>query len=603
MICATRAIKNAKHLQRVAPHLMPRDEPSAGFGSILPLSVLASIHTGKTPADIAGAFAGIAFPAVNAAATALFRGTLFFVRILFTVQNQNNAVISVSASDVNTAVQYASRAAVPISQYASQYGPNSIGVSSKLFSLAVTLPQNTYNDQQLQGWVNSVVSQNNLPSSTCLVILNPTLMVNTSAPVSGGFGGYHSKANIPYIFVNVGGQGLTVTDPPFAYAGSLSHEIAEMVVDPQADGSNPEVCDPCGPNCVSTFLDYFDNSTTYIATSQQFPPNFPYGFFINGIVQPAFANQCGIPPMPASACTYAPIPLRGADHFYTTSLTERDNAIDNLGYQSEGAACYVFAGATAGAVPLHRLFNPTSGDHFYTTSDQERNTAIANSGYQSEADACFVRTATGTSANTALHRLFRPTGDHFYTTSDTERDNAVSDLGYQSEGDSCFVSATNPSNVAALYRLFRPTGDHFYTMSLAERDNAIGDGYRAENVACVIFAGAGPSRVALHRLFNSKTGDHFYTTSDQERNNAIAKFGYQSEGEAGYVFPGSTAGAVPLHRLFNPTSGDHFYTTSDQERNNAIANSGYQNEGDACFVFDTDPAGLTLLYRLFHGFS
>lgn len=35
------------------------------------------------------------------------------------------------------------------------------------------------------------------------------------------------------------------------------------------------------------------------------------------------------------------------DHFYTTSATERDNAIATYGYASEGIACYVQDSATA----------------------------------------------------------------------------------------------------------------------------------------------------------------------------------------------------------------------------------------------------------------
>jgi hypothetical protein len=30
------------------------------------------------------------------------------------------------------------------------------------------------------------------------------------------------------------------------------------------------------------------------------------------------------------------------DHFYTTSVTERDNAVAKLGYLNEGAACHVY---------------------------------------------------------------------------------------------------------------------------------------------------------------------------------------------------------------------------------------------------------------------
>lgn len=33
--------------------------------------------------------------------------------------------------------------------------------------------------------------------------------------------------------------------------------------------------------------------------------------------------------------------LAGSDHFYTTSETERDNAVSQYGYHIEGIACYV----------------------------------------------------------------------------------------------------------------------------------------------------------------------------------------------------------------------------------------------------------------------
>ena len=234
LVCATRAIKNAKHLQRVVPNLMPKDEPAEGFGSILPLTALASLHRADRDPKLAGPFAGVAFPRLlTAGFNPLFSGTLFFVRVFFTVQNQNNAVVSVSAADMTTALQYASRAVVPISEYASQYGPNSVAVNSKILSFSVTLPGNTYNDAQLQTFVNMIASQQNLPSGACVVVLNPLGMVNTSGSLSNGVGGYHSKANVIYIFVNVAGQSLAISDPPFDYAGSVSHEIAEMVVDPR----------------------------------------------------------------------------------------------------------------------------------------------------------------------------------------------------------------------------------------------------------------------------------------------------------------------------------------------------------------------------------
>jgi len=41
-ICATRAMKNVRYLQRLAPHIMPAVEPPEGFGSIIPLPILAA---------------------------------------------------------------------------------------------------------------------------------------------------------------------------------------------------------------------------------------------------------------------------------------------------------------------------------------------------------------------------------------------------------------------------------------------------------------------------------------------------------------------------------------------------------------------------------
>ena len=66
---------------------------------------------------------------------------------------------------------------------------------------------------------------------------------------SAGNSGYHGKANIPYVVAGVFSTGLTLADQPDVYAMVVSHEIAEMVVDPNVDGNNPEVCDPCDINC------------------------------------------------------------------------------------------------------------------------------------------------------------------------------------------------------------------------------------------------------------------------------------------------------------------------------------------------------------------
>ena len=142
------------------------------------------------------------------------------------------------------------------------------------------------------------------------------------------------------------------------------------------------------------------------------------------------------------------------DHFYTTSATERDNAVVTSGYQYEGIACYVFDSQASGTTALFRLYNPQTGDHFYTTSTTERDNAVTPAvGYQYEGIACYVFDSQA-SGTTALFRLYNPqTGDHFYTTSATERDNAVVTYGYQYEFIACYVFDSQAPGTTALYRL------------------------------------------------------------------------------------------------------------------------------------------------------
>jgi hypothetical protein len=315
-ISATRALKNARHLQKVAPQIMPKTEPAEGYGSVIPLKALTQLHrpdrgtaSGLSP-KLLDQLKGVVFPDIGLSGDPLFHGTLYFARIEFTIQDHGNAQMAVSTADLTTAIEYASYAASPISAYANQYGPNSIGVDPTIIPLSVTLPSTSYNDAKLQGWVNAIATANGLGSNACVVVLNPTTLTNTSGDRAVGIGGYHSLANVPYIFVNLFGENLTVADQAFAYAQILSHEMAEMIVDPLVDGKNPEVCDGCGPNCQSVYLDYFTDAGKYLGTTQTFPPAFAYDFYINGIVKPASATAC---PAPAAACNYAPplqIPFR-----------------------------------------------------------------------------------------------------------------------------------------------------------------------------------------------------------------------------------------------------------------------------------------------------
>jgi len=173
----------------------------------------------------------------------LFSGSVYFVTVTFTT---GEGSIMVADTDLATAMNYLEKAAGPISAYCSQYGPNSVNVDPTPIAFSADLAGgNSYNDATLQGWVNQIMTDHKLNANDALVFLSPQGVVNTDADITQGVLGYHGMAQMAYSFVNVLGNPLTLDDAGDYYATALSHEIAEMTVDPAADNSNPEVCDPC----------------------------------------------------------------------------------------------------------------------------------------------------------------------------------------------------------------------------------------------------------------------------------------------------------------------------------------------------------------------
>jgi hypothetical protein len=294
--CSTRSLKVAHYLQKTRPDIVPLVEPPEGFGSIL---------EGSDPSlrfVLRDVFGPGGVPSAGTKAVApLFAGSLVFLRLNVTVGSRNFAL---SPADLTVALQFAGGAVAQIARYAAQYGPNTMAVSAAPVEYPVSLSKGVYNDATLQQWVNAVAAAQHLdPATTAVVVLNPPGPLNTDADPGRGVLGYHGLASVPYAFVNVMGAGLTIADPADVYALALSHELAELAVDPSANLANPEVCDPCGPNCQTPIRSYFDQAGAYLGATTAFPPPYPYAFFLNAIVQPAAANQC---PAPASACAYAP---------------------------------------------------------------------------------------------------------------------------------------------------------------------------------------------------------------------------------------------------------------------------------------------------------
>jgi hypothetical protein len=267
----------------------------------------------------------------------------------------NQPGLSVSDADTQTAVSYATLAVVPIQLYASQYGASAVTVSTTVIPFNVDLAGNSFTDAELQGWVNTFVTRNSLLSNTCVVVLNPRGVVNTDADPSKGFLGYHFVADVPYIFVNVSGEDFTVADPHNLYAGSLSHEIAEMVVDPQADIKNPEVCDACAGNCDNDLFDLFDQNGIYMGGTADTASASGFQFYIDCIVRPDgydASTQCVVDGVDSKrACIYPPpMPWSGQG-----PLTSVGSPVSITGHFSSGDQRNLVVVATAHGA-IHEVF-------------------------------------------------------------------------------------------------------------------------------------------------------------------------------------------------------------------------------------------------------
>jgi hypothetical protein len=79
--------------------------------------------------------------------------------------------------------------------------------------------------------------------------------------------------------------------------------------------------------------------------------------------------------------------LANGKHFYTKS----SNCEGSAGATVEGIIGYIASSTTCGAVPLYRTSK--SGEHFYTTSLAEKNNAVQSLGYTDEGIAGYVWTA------------------------------------------------------------------------------------------------------------------------------------------------------------------------------------------------------------------
>lgn len=133
-------------------------------------------------------------------------------------------------------------------------------------------------------------------------------------------------------------------------------------------------------------------------------------------------------------------PRQGNAHFYTQSMAERDNLIQNDNNARGGNWVYEGVGyntlkpngqTCSSSDTAYRFFSPNFRSHFYTSNTAERDRLINNDRYGAGGNWVYENVAycaeSGPgSGRIALHRFFSPTfKKHFFTASEAEKQQLI----------------------------------------------------------------------------------------------------------------------------------------------------------------------------------
>ena len=130
------------------------------------------------------------------------------------------------------------------------------------------------------------------------------------------------------------------------------------------------------------------------------------------------------------------------DHFYTMNTAEVNQAISSMNYVSNGICYYWSSVNFGGAAAIYRLWHDS--DHFYTTSITERDNCV-NNGYINEGIVGYLSTSSANGL-AGWYRLYHDgLDDHAYPAEQNDI-NSLFSQGYYSEGVQGYVSLTGIVN-------------------------------------------------------------------------------------------------------------------------------------------------------------
>jgi hypothetical protein len=366
--CATALIRNTQLLREHAfRHFESRDQTESWLGSIpeRSLEVLHTLrdHPGRLGSHrelhdallkIAHDPAGIVQTVFNppgfpAPEPYCFSGTFRLVQLKVT--NGNGQVFMQSAGNMNTLHDYLTQSISSVRSYISLYGalhpdpaalpkysragekffiynqPGSVADGYITVEGTIAGTGNVYTPEDLQNWLRqfALVDDQTFGPNDCLLVPEANGATNSQQQGLGYHGWFNNALTaefsnpVPFAYWWVdgdddGAKKLVVADPAWQFAYQMSHEWAEVWVNPLAVASTafPEVCDACNFNPRgNNLINVFAADGTYVGGGalSQLNTMGKYAYFIAGVCSEAQVKSADGSGSPALCC-YRPTPTQ-----------------------------------------------------------------------------------------------------------------------------------------------------------------------------------------------------------------------------------------------------------------------------------------------------
>ncbi len=313
-------------------------------------------------------------------------------------------------------------------EYAAENGADvinmSLGMSCDDESFTDPVMEDAIDAAKTAGVVSVAASGNDGWNTVCYPASSPDVMAvgaTNQSDVRAGYSNYSNKLDV------VAPAGVPVANAPSAYINSNYYSSAggTSLATPHVAGLAAliKASDPALTS--SQIIALIKSRADKVAGMNGQMYHKQYGYGRINLYVPLAVTDGTLP-------VYRLFRAKSISHFYTRSVSERDRAVNQLGYRYEGIGFWSLATST-GTSPVYRLFRAKSISHFYTKSIREKNRAINSLGYKYE--GIGFRAPDTTIGTSPVYRLFRAKSiSHFYTRSVAEKNRFINDLGYKYEG-------------------------------------------------------------------------------------------------------------------------------------------------------------------------